>query len=97
MTHKHETPQSIKDKLKADVEVINKLKLELQTLEKNLQDVIGAYILGAGLPQANIRFDEEFNLIYDEGVESNYQVEEVEDLELAELEPSSTVSKPKVR
>ncbi|MEY3400800.1 MAG: hypothetical protein RLZZ86_403 [Cyanobacteriota bacterium] len=94
MTHKHETPQAIKDKLKADVESINKMKADLQTMEKTLQDVIAAYILGAGLPQTNIRFDEEFNLLYDDGVVENYAVEELEDLEVdsEDEEPSTFVS-----
>lgn len=74
MTHKHETPEVLKTKLKEEVALISKLKGEaeaaqqnLQFAEQRLQDVIGAYILGAGLPQQGIRFDENFDLLFDTG------------------------------
>jgi hypothetical protein len=94
MTHKHETPQAFKTKLRGDVELINKMKAEIQTLEKTLQDVIAAYIMGAGLPQTNIRFDEEYDLLYDEGVGENYTIDEVEDLEMDEPEVEAEVQQP---
>ena len=102
MTHKHLLPQALKEKIKSDVETINRLKSELQGLDKAMQDVIAAYIMGAGIPQTNIRFDEEFNLLYEDGIEQNYEVEEVEDLDV-EFTPTQSVSsedrapKPRVR
>jgi len=102
MTHKHELPQALKEKIKSDVETINRLKQELQGLDKVMQDVIAAYIMGAGLPQTNIRFDEEFNLLYEDGIEQNYDVEEVEDLDV-DFTPTQPVlsedraPKPRVR
>jgi hypothetical protein len=95
MTNKHETPEVLKTKLKEEVALISKLKADLQTAEQRLQDVVGAYILGAGLPQQGIRFDESFDLLYEsEG--------ETEEFEVQEEEPEmvvtkSNVQKPKIR
>lgn len=66
MQQTHELPQALKDKIKAEVEISNKLQAELQAVNQRLQDVIGAYILGAGLPQQNVKFTESFDLIFDD-------------------------------
>lgn len=68
MQQTHELPQALKDKIKAEVEISNKLQTELQAVNQRLQDVIGAYILGAGLPQQNVKFTESFDLIFDDEV-----------------------------
>lgn len=112
MSVKHETPEVLKTKLKEEVALIGKLKSDLATAEQRLQDVIGAYILGAQLPQQGIRFDENFDLIYDTGQvgESNggenqdqspaEMVEENQDespVEMAVVASKSPQKKPKIR
>jgi hypothetical protein len=66
MQQTHELPQALKDKIKAEVEISNKLQAEFQAVNQRLQDVIGAYILGAGLPQENVKFTESFDLLFDD-------------------------------
>lgn len=66
MQQTHELPQALKDKIKAEVEISNKLQAEFQAVNQRLQDVIGAYILGAGLPQENVKFTESFDLVFDD-------------------------------
>lgn len=91
MTNKHETPEVLKTKLKEEVALITKLKAELQTAEQRLQDVIGAYILGAGLPQQGIRFDDSFDLIYEESA-----AVEIMDNEEEETSTASTMRQPEM-
>lgn len=63
---KHELPSVLKEKIKAEAEVIAKLDAEIKAIDQRLKDLLSAYILGAGLPQQNIRFDDEFNLLFEE-------------------------------
>jgi hypothetical protein len=108
MSLKHETPEVLKTKLKEEVALIAKLKGDLTLAEQRLQDVIGAYILGAKLPQVGIRFDEDYNLIYGAATEgeSTGEAEEVEVLEESQDESpvemevvasKSPQKKPKIR
>lgn len=62
---KHELPSVLKEKIKAEAEVIAKLDAEIKAIDQRLKDLLSAYILGAGLPQQNIRFDDEFNLLFE--------------------------------
>lgn len=104
MAQKHETPEVLKTKLKEEVSLISKLKGDLQLAEQRLQDVIGAYILGAGLPQQGIRFDENFDLIFDTPesageVEGDTETEDQDDspVQMEVVASKSPQKKTKVR
>lgn len=93
MTNKHVVPELLKTKLKNDFDQLVQMRAQVQLLDQKIQDIVGAYILGANLPQQNVKFNEEYDLLY----EIDDEVEELE-AEEEEVAPTPKVPvRPKVR
>ena len=85
MRKTHDTPEVMKTKLRADFSVLNELKNKVALTEQMIQDYIGGYVLGAGLPTTDLKFDENFNLTY-EVAESGEDLGEDADAPTVEME-----------
>lgn len=64
---KHEVVPQMRESVAAQFSALKKMEEDLQTAKANLQNMIGAYVLGAKLP-SNITFDEDYNIVYEEEV-----------------------------
>lgn len=64
-TTTHSTPVLFKEKIRQEQADIQRMQMELKRKEAYLNDIVGAYVLGAQLPQQNLRLDENFNFVYE--------------------------------
>ena len=83
MTKTHELPKALKDKIKTEAETIARLDAQIKEIDARLKDLVSAYILGAGLPQENIRFNDNFDLVFGEA-ETPTTAPKVEEYEAVE-------------
>ena len=93
MRKTHDTPEVMKTKLRADFSVLNELKNKVALTEQMIQDYIGGYVLGAGLPTTDLKFDENFNLTYEVVSEAELGEEIGEDPDQEVLTAEMAVSK----
>lgn len=63
-TEIHLTPDLFKEKLKFELAEKARLEKEAKQKEMYLNDVVGAYVMGAKLPQDGLRLDENYNFVY---------------------------------
>lgn len=89
---KHETKPQMRESVAAQFATLKKMEEDLQLAKANLQNMVGAYVLGADLP-SNISFDEEYNILYEvevpdeEKAPENYGVTELSDSDPQAYDP----------
>lgn len=85
-TEVHLTPELFKEKLKFELTEKARLEKEAKQKEAYLNDVVGAYVMGARLPQDGLRLDENYNFVYqiDDSVSQQFE-EDVADVDIKPL------------